>query len=69
MLSLWVDARTRQPRRMRIMTCYQGYQVTVTATFNTPRTGLNYMAYGQVDAPATGITLQVQNFDYLNQNY
>jgi hypothetical protein len=68
-LALWVDARTRQPRRMRIMTYYQGYQVTATATFNTLAAGLNYMAYAQVDAPATGITLQVQNFDYLNQNF
>jgi hypothetical protein len=68
-LSLWVDARTRQPRRMRIMTYYQGYEVTATATFNTLASGLNYMAYAQVNAPATGITLQVQNFDYINQNF
>ena len=50
------------------MTYYQGYQVTATATFNTLPAGLNYMAYAQVDAPATGITLQVQNFDYLNRS-
>lgn len=68
-LSLWVDARTRQPRRMRIMTYFQGYQVTATATFKTLATGLNYMAFAQVDAPATGISLQVQNFDYMNQNF
>jgi hypothetical protein len=30
---------------------------------------MNYMAYAQVNAPATGITLQVQNFDYFNQNF
>jgi len=69
MLSMWVDARTRQPRRMRTMTYYQGYEVTATATFNTLKTGLNYMAYATVDAPATGISLQVQNFDYFNQNF
>jgi len=68
-MSLWVDARTRQARRIRIMTYYQGYQVTATGTFNTLATGLNYLAYAQVDAPATGITLQLQNFDYINQNY
>lgn len=68
-LSLWVDARTRQPRRMRVMTYYQGYEVTATATFNTLATGLSYMAYAQLNAPATGITLQVQNFDYFNQDY
>jgi hypothetical protein len=69
LLSLWVDARTRQPRRMRIMTYYQGYEVTVTATFNTLASGLNYMAYAQVTAPATGITLLVQNYDYFKRNY
>ena len=68
-LSLWIDVRTRQPRRMRIMTYYQGYQVTATATFNTLATGLNYMAYATMNAPATGITVQVQNFDYMNQNF
>jgi hypothetical protein len=68
-LSLWVDARSRQPRRMRIMTYYQGYEVTATATFNTLASGLNYMAYAQVDAQATGITVQVQNYDYFNQNF
>jgi hypothetical protein len=68
-LSLWVDARTRQPRRMRLMTFYQGYQVTATATFNTLATGLNHMAYAQVNAPAINLTLQVQNFDYIKQNY
>jgi hypothetical protein len=67
-LSLWVDAKTRQPQRMRIMTYFQGYQVTATATFKTLTTGLNYMAYAQMDASATGITVQVQNFDYMNQN-
>ncbi len=68
-LSLRVDARTRQLRRIRIMTYYQGYEVTVTGTYKTLATGLNYLAYAQVDAPATGITLQVQNYDYINQNY
>ncbi len=67
-VSLWVDARTRQPKRIRIMTYYQGYQVTATATFNTLASGLNYMQYATVNAPATGITVQVQNYDYLNQN-
>jgi len=43
--------------------------VIVTGTFKTLATGLNYLAYARVDAPATGITLQVQNFDYINQNY
>ena len=68
LVSLWVDARSRQPRRIRIMTYYQGYQVTMTGTFQTLASGLNYLAYAQVTEPATGTTVQVQNFDYTNQN-
>ena len=65
LLTLWVDAQTRQPRRVRILTYYQGYQVTATGTFQTLPTGLSYLAYAEVLAPATGISLQVQNFDFI----
>jgi hypothetical protein len=68
-LSMWVDARSRQPKRIKVMTYYQGYQITMTATFNTLSTGLNYPAYAQVDAPALGMSVQVQSFDYINQNF
>jgi hypothetical protein len=67
-LSLWVDARTYQPRRMRIMTYYQGYEVLATATFKTQPPGLNHMAFATVDAPALGLRVQLQNYDYMKQN-
>ena len=40
----------------------------MSATFKTLQTGLNYMAFGQVDVPDKGLSLQLQDFDYINQN-
>jgi len=67
-VSLWVSAGTLQTQRMKIMTFYDGDQVTVTVTYKTLATGLTYPAYGQVDVFGKGISLQVQNFNYINQN-
>lgn len=67
-VSLWVSAVSLQPKKMRIMTFYEGDEVTVTATFKTLASGLTYPAYGQVDVFGKGLSLQVQNFNYLNQN-
>ena len=67
-VSLWVNAPTRQTRRLKVMTFYQGDEVSVSATFKTLNTGLTYMAFGQVDVPDKGLSLQLQNFDYVNQN-
>jgi hypothetical protein len=50
------------------MSFYEGDEVTMTVTFKTLANGLNYMAFGQVDVPDKGLSLQVQNFDYVNQN-
>ena len=68
-MSLWINAAAKQLNRLRIMTYYQGYEVTVTATYKTSRSGLNYMAFAQVDCPALNLSVQVQNFDYENQNF
>lgn len=67
-LSLWINAPTRQTRRMTIMTTYLGDAVTVTATFKSLATGLNYLAYCQVDVMDKNLTLLIQNYDYVNQN-
>jgi type II secretory pathway pseudopilin PulG len=67
-VSLTVNAPTRQTRRMSIMTFFQGDEVTVTATFKTLASGLNYAAYLQVNVPDKNLTLLIQNYDYVNQN-
>jgi len=66
-VSLWVNAMTRTAQRMKIMTFYEGNEVTVTVTFKTLATGLTYPAYSQVDVFGMGLSLQVQNFNYMNQ--
>ena len=67
-VSLSVNAPTRQTTRMSIMTFFQGDEVTVTVTFKTLVSGLNYAAYIQVNVPDKNLTLLIQNYDYLNQN-
>ena len=67
-VSVSVYAPTRQTTRMSIMTFFQGDEVTVTATFKTLASGLNYAAYIQVNVPDKNLTLLIQNYDYVNQN-
>jgi hypothetical protein len=67
-LSLWASAPGGQIHRMKAMTFYEGDDVTVSASFQTLSSGLSYMAYATVSIPAQSITVQVQNFDYVNQN-
>jgi hypothetical protein len=67
-VSLSVYAPTKETRRMSIMTSFQGDSVSVTVTFKTLATGLNYPAYIQMDVPDKNLTILVQNYDYINQN-
>jgi hypothetical protein len=67
-VSLSIDAPTRQTRRMTIMTTFQGDEVTVTATFKTLASGLNYAAYLQMNVPDKNLSVLIQNYDYINQN-
>ncbi len=67
-VSLTIDAPTRQTRRMSIMTFFQGDEVTVTATFKTLTSGLNYPAYLQINVPDKNLSVLIQNYDYINQN-
>jgi hypothetical protein len=67
-VSLTIDAPTRQTRRMTIMTTFKGEEVTVTATFKTLTSGLNYPAYLQLNVPDKNLSVLIQNYDYINQN-
>lgn len=67
-VSLTVSATTRLINRMTIMSFYQGDEVTVTATFKSLANGLNYAAYTQINIPSKGLTVLIQNYDFLNQN-
>jgi len=67
-VSISIDAPTRQTRRMSLMTFFQGDEVTVTATFKTLTSGLNYPAYVQMNVPDKNLSVLIQNYDYINQN-
>jgi hypothetical protein len=67
-MTMTIYAPTRQPRSMSVTTFVEDDQVNVTATFKTLANGLNYVGFGQVDVPAKNLSLQVQNYDYFNQN-
>jgi len=66
--SLWVDAKTRKPRRIQVSTTFQGDPVSVIATFKTLPTGLNHVDYAEVIVPAKQLSVQVQNFNYNRNN-
>ncbi len=68
-VSIAVNAPTKQTQRMSVMTFYQAQEVTVTATFKTLANGLNYPAYVQVNVPDKNLSVLIQNYDYINQNY
>ena len=65
--SIWTDPRAR-PKRIQVTTIFQDDQVDLTATFKTLKSGLTYMAWGEVIVPAKQMTVQVQNFDYNRGN-
>lgn len=67
-LSMTVNPTNFATRRMEISTTYNGDPVTVTATFRTIPSGLTYLQYATVEVPDKGITLQVQNYDYVQND-
>jgi hypothetical protein len=67
-LTMAIYAPTRQPRSMSIMTFFEQDTVNVSATFKSLNNGLNYMAFGEATVPMKNLSLQVQNYDYFNQN-
>lgn len=46
---------------------FQGNAVIFTGTFTRLKSGLNYMAYAEAHIPAKKITLQLQNYDYIQE--
>lgn len=61
--------KANRPSRARTPgTAFQGDAVTITATFNTLASGLNYAAYAEVTVPARQLGVKVQNFDYTRPN-
>ncbi len=66
-LTLWVQAASAQIQKAQITSFFEGETVTASASFKTLATGLNHVAFAEVDVPQKGYKLQIQNYDY-NQN-
>lgn len=63
-LTIYLDAATKKTQRVIVSTAFQGNPVTVSATFATLPSGLNYPAFAEVTVPAKGYDVRVQNFNY-----
>ena len=66
--TMTIDAKTKSLRSMNVTTFFEQDQVNVSATFKTLTSGLNYVGFGEASVPAKNLSLQVQNYDYFNQN-
>jgi hypothetical protein len=53
--------------RLEVHTIFQGDAVHFTGTFTRLKDGLNYLAYAEAHIPAKNITLQIQNYDYIQE--
>ena len=69
-LTIWVNAWTQHPTRIRVSTNFQGSAVQLDATFATlPMTNLNYAAYGEATVPDKQLSVQTQNYNYARLAY
>lgn len=64
-LTIWVDASTHATKKVQITSTYQGDAANVTASYKTlAASHLTYVSMAEVEVPAKSISLQVQNYDY-----
>lgn len=64
-LTIWVDGSTHATRKVQVDTTYEGDAANLTATFKTlTASHLTYMSMAEVSVPAKDMSLQVQNYDY-----
>jgi hypothetical protein len=63
-LTWWVNLSDYSSSKIEVTTLFEGDKITFTATFNTLKEGLNYIAYAEALIPQRNLTLQVQYYDY-----
>jgi hypothetical protein len=69
-LTMWVDAKTKQLRKVTVTTNYQGDYVTVNAVFGVvPPGGPTYMQYAEIGVPSKQVTVLVQNYNYYQTSF
>jgi hypothetical protein len=62
-----VEDQNYSTAKIEVHTIFEGDIVSFTAVFLRLRDGLNYMAYAEARIPAKNITLQIQNYDYMQE--
>jgi hypothetical protein len=65
--TLWVFAASQKSQKVQITSTFNGDSVAASASFLTLASGLNHIAYAELEVPAKGYRLQIHNFNY-NQN-
>jgi hypothetical protein len=63
-LTIWTNFATRKTTRIQVSTTYQGQPVTLTATFATLASGLNYVSFAEIDLPGKQMSVQISNFNF-----
>ena len=61
---VWLDANTRQQRRVEINSTFDAYPVRIITEFRDLPNGPTYLARSLVDYPREELTLTMENFDY-----
>jgi hypothetical protein len=67
-LTIWVDAATRETRKMQLTTTFEDDFVQANVSFKTLRGGPTHLAFATVTVAAKNLTLQVHNYDYNSNN-
>ena len=66
-LTWWVEDLFYSTAKIEVQTIFQKEIVYFTGTFMRLKDGLNYMAYAEAYIPAKKITLQLHNYDYMQE--
>lgn len=64
-LTFMINTWTMHPAQVKVSTSFQGSPVSLTASFKTLPSGLNYAEFAEASAPAKNLTVQIQNYNYM----
>jgi len=67
-LTVNFNASTLLPDNAQISTNYNGDPVTVQVTYRTLGSGLNHVQFATAQIPSKGITVNLHNYDYVQNN-
>jgi hypothetical protein len=69
-MTMWVDAKSHQLRKITVTTTFQGDYVTVSAVFaQVPNNGPNYLQYAEITVPSKNVMVLIQNYNYYQSGF